>query len=244
MVVKNVAGLDMAKLLIGSLGTLAAIATVNFKLVPRPAADRTLLFTFDDIKSAMAARDAAIRGVLNPVAVDLLNPLLAAQFNMKGYVLALMFAGNDAVIERSHREAAAFGNARALSREEEQRFWTGIQRLTPRHMDKFKEGAVGRIATTLTDCGEAMATVEGPGFAHAASGIVRAWFSRSDAAARWVAAAAKRGWKGVVEFSPDSAKRSLTLWPDPGADFEIMKGIKRMFDPEGLLNSGRLYGLL
>src|ERR1017187_536797 len=36
MVVKNVAGLDMSKLMIGSFGTLAAIAVVNFKLIPQP----------------------------------------------------------------------------------------------------------------------------------------------------------------------------------------------------------------
>ena len=41
MVVKNVAGLDMAKLMIGSFGTLAAIAVVNFKLAPAPPATRT-----------------------------------------------------------------------------------------------------------------------------------------------------------------------------------------------------------
>ena len=43
MVVKNVAGLDMAKLLIGSFGTLAAITRVNFKLVPRPPQERSYL---------------------------------------------------------------------------------------------------------------------------------------------------------------------------------------------------------
>ncbi len=43
MVVKNVAGLDMGKLMIGSFGTLAAIASINFKLTPRPAVARTVL---------------------------------------------------------------------------------------------------------------------------------------------------------------------------------------------------------
>ncbi len=249
MVVKNVAGLDMAKLLIGSFGTLAAIATVNFKLTPKPAAARTLLFSFDDIKAAVQARDAVIRGVLNPVAVDLLNPVLAAQlnltaFNMKGYVLAIAFGGSEVIIERSNREAASLGPHRDLTPEEDSRFWSALRNLTPRHLEKFREGSVCRVSTTLADCGEALASVEGAGHAHAASGIVRAWFSRPEPANRWLSASAERGWKGVVEFSADSVKPHLTLWPHPAGDFEIMKRIKQMFDPEGLLNRGRLYGLL
>ena len=249
MVVKNVAGLDMAKLLIGSFGTLAAMATVNFKLTPKPAAARTLLFSFDDVKAAVQARDAAIRGVLNPVAVDLLNPILAAQLNltalnMKGYILAIAFGGSEAIIERSNREAAALGSHRGLSPEEDSRFWSALRHLTPRHLEKFREGSVCRISTTLADCGEALASVEGAGHAHAASGIVRAWFSRPDPANRWLSASAQRGWKGIVEFSADSVKPHLKLWPHPAGDFEIMTRIKHMFDPEGLLNRGRLYGLL
>ncbi|MDP9171755.1 MAG: FAD-binding protein [Acidobacteriota bacterium] len=241
MVVKNVAGLDMGKLMIGSFGTLAAIASVNFKVVPKPAAARTLLFSFEDVKAAMAARDAAIGGVLGPAAVDVLNPILAAQFSLKGFVLALLFAGNEAVIERSNRAASAFGTFRSLPVDEEQRFWAGLQNITPRYLEKFREGSVARISTTLSDCGEALASVDGPAHAHAASGIVRGWFTRPEAASRWLAAGLKRGWKGVIEYSGEAAKPQLTLWPEPGNDFAIMKNIKHMFDPEGLLNKGRLY---
>src|SRR5205807_1547249 len=57
MVVKNVAGLDMGKLMIGSFGTLAAIAVANFKLLPMPEAERTFLLGFADLASAINVRD-------------------------------------------------------------------------------------------------------------------------------------------------------------------------------------------
>lgn len=245
MVVKNVAGLDMGKLMIGSFGTLAAITSVNFKLTPRPAVARTILLTFEDLPTALEARNSAIRGVLNPVAVEILNPILSAQVGLKNFTLAVMFAGNGAVIERSIREASALGPARPLAVEEEQRFWNSLQAVTPRFLEKFRDGgAVVRISTTLAQCGEALGSIEGPAHAHAASGVVRGWFTRPDAAARCVADAVKRGWKAVVEFSSESARPNMTLWPEPGGDFAIMKEIKRMFDPENLLNRGRLFGQL
>lgn len=244
MVVKNVAGLDMGKLMIGSFGTLAAIASVNFKLTPRPSVARTVLFAFDDLQTVLEARNAAIRGVLNPVAVDILNPVLSAQIGFKGFVAALIFAGNEAVIERSLRESAALGPSRALAADEEQRFWSSVHALTPRFLEKFKEGVVVRISTTLAECGEALAVLDGAGHAHAASGVVRGWFTRPDAARRCLADAAKRGWKALVEFAAESARPHIDLWPEPGADFAIMKNIKTMFDPENLLNRGRLYGQL
>jgi len=245
MVVKNVAGLDMGKLMIGSFGTLAAIASVNFKLTPRPAVSRTILLAFEDLPAAFEARNAAIRGVLNPVAVEILNPILAAQIGLKNFTMAIMFAGNEAVIERSIAEASTLGPARALAVDEEQRFWNSLHAVTPRFLEKFRDGgAVLRVSTTLAECGEALASVQGPALAHAASGVVRGWFTRPEAAARCMADGVKRGWKTVVEFSSESARPNITLWPDPGGDFAIMKEIKRMFDPENLLNRGRLYGHL
>jgi len=245
MVVKNVAGLDMGKLMIGSFGTLAAIASVNFKLTPRPAVARTVLFTFEDLPTTLEARNAAVRGVLNPAAVEILNPILSAQLGLKNFTLAMLFGGNQAVIERSVGEASGLGPARGLGADEAQRFWNSVDAVTPRFLEKFRDGAVVvRVSTTLAECGEALGSVEGPGHAHAASGVVRGWFTRPDAAARWAAEAVKRGWKVVVEFSSESARPNMTLWPEPGGDFAIMKEIKRMFDPQNLLNRGRFYGQL
>jgi glycolate oxidase FAD binding subunit len=248
MVVKNVAGLDMSKLMIGSFGTLAAIASVNFKLTPRPVVRRTVLFTFEDAATAMEARTTAIRSALSPVAADVVNPVLSAQltsqFGTRGYTLALMYAGNEAVMERCLREAGTLGTARALPVDEEARFWHALDMVTPRFLEKFTDGAVVRLSTTLAGCGEALGSAEAPGYAHAGSGIVRGWFSRPEAASRWISMAQQRGWKAVVEFSSGASRRSLTLWPQPGGDFAIMKDIKKMFDPENLLNRGRLYGRL
>ena len=72
MVVKNVAGLDMAKLMIGSFGTWRAIATVNFKLYPHAAAYAHVRLRFEpDVQDAIAARNAILRQRLQPAALDL-----------------------------------------------------------------------------------------------------------------------------------------------------------------------------
>ncbi|MGA7951533.1 MAG: glycolate oxidase subunit GlcE [Thiobacillaceae bacterium] len=43
-VIKNVAGYDVSRLMVGSLGTLGMITEVSLKVLPRPAADTTLQF--------------------------------------------------------------------------------------------------------------------------------------------------------------------------------------------------------
>src|SRR5262245_11389759 len=106
MVVKNVAGLDMAKLMIGSFGTLAGIAVVNFKLAPAPPA-RTFVCRFSNLDEAIAERDRIIRGVLQPVALDLVNPHAAARIGQDGFCLILQASGNPAVLARYSRELNA-----------------------------------------------------------------------------------------------------------------------------------------
>jgi len=98
MVVKNVAGLDMAKLMIGSFGTLAAITTVNFKLQPMPEGERSFVVPFNSAAAAFAARDQVLRGQLQPAAMDVLNPAVAGGIGLRQWALALRVGGNAAAV--------------------------------------------------------------------------------------------------------------------------------------------------
>jgi len=243
MVVKNVAGLDMGKLMIGSFGTLAAMAVVNFKLQPRPAAEVTFLLSFETLDQAIAARDRALKSPLPLAAIDLLNPLAAGQLGYRGYLLALLVGGNPAVIQRS-RSAFDSSDLIALEDTQQARFWRQVEDYTPHFLEKFTQGAVVRCSSTLAHVKEVMASLETAAIARAGSGVCYGYFNRTESAGRWIAAAAGRGWKAVMEFSPEDQKAGLDLWPSPGSDFEMMKKVKHMFDPSHLLNRGRLFRLL
>ena len=241
MVVKNVAGLDMGKLMIGSFGTLAALAVVNFKLSPRPEVEQTSLLTFETAALAVAARDRLLQGVLQPSAVDLLNPLAAVPLNLRGYVLAVQCGGNAQVVERYARELAELGGASQLAGAEEQRFWRQVQAGSQKFTEKFPDGVVVRICSPLKQLGEVLASLDVPVISRAATGVSYAYFTRSDAATKWMVSARGRQWPCVMEFSPEAEKQKLDLWPAPGTDFAMMKKVKQLFDPKHLLNNGRLY---
>jgi hypothetical protein len=51
-----------------------------------------------------------------------------------------------------------------------------------------------------------------------------------------------KGKRGVIEFAPEADKNGSDLWSAPSGDFELMQRLKRLFDPQNLLNRGRLYG--
>jgi glycolate oxidase FAD binding subunit len=123
MVVKNVAGLDMAKLLIGSYGTLAAITVVNFKLIPLPACQRSFVFSFHSLHDAVAMRNRILSGILQPAAIDLLSPPAAALLDRSGWTIAIAAAGNAAMMERYTRELPDPSN---LEGDAEETFWRRV----------------------------------------------------------------------------------------------------------------------
>lgn len=242
MVVKNVAGLDMAKLLIGSFGTLAAIAVVNFKVQPVPEVERTLLVPFATLADAVAARNRVLGGVLQPSAIDLLNPAAGAAVGNRAWLLAIRTGGGSAAVARSEREFSQLADGAAtLEGAKHESLWRAVENFTPGFLETHADGAVVRASCTLKELEAVMASFDGPALARAGTGVCYGYFERCDTAAGWMAEAVRRGWKAVIEFAPEEKKDELDLWPCPGSDFVIMQRVKELFDPGYKLNRGRLY---
>lgn len=222
MVVKNVAGLDLAKLMIGSFGTLAVIAVVNFKLHPIPESTRTFGWTFSNVADAIRTRDSVLKSMLQPTAIDLIK-------TGGEYRLLVQAGGNASMLDRYARELPG---AEVLQGASEANTWQAVREFAPAFLAQNENGAVLRISCKLTEVGTVLESVPGPAIARAGSGVVYAGFSDSEQAMG----------RGVVEYASQRFRMSHELWPRPGDDFEMMKKIKAMLDPYGLLNAGRLYG--
>ena len=233
MVVKNVAGLDMAKLMIGSFGTLAAVGVINFRLHPMPAGTRTFVREFVRATEAIAARDKVLKSSLQPAAVDIVK-------STAGYDLLIQAGGSATVLDRYSRELTA---ARVVEGVEEQALWERTREFTPRFLEEHDNGVVVRLSCTLSEVGQVLDTLPPPVLARAGSGVCY-WYYSQAGDLHHIERLYREGHKGkcVVEFAPPSVRETSDLWPEPGTDFAMMKKVKEMFDPQYLLNRGRLYG--
>lgn len=244
MVVKNVAGLDMGKLLIGSFGTLAVMTSINFRLHSLPPACRTYLFTYPALAAAIDRRDRILKSVLQPIALDLVSPTAAARFDRRGYLLALRATGSPAVLARYSRDLS---DAEELTSERDAEFWRSIREFTSDFLQRQSEGVVLRVSTTLKDLASFVSLVPGACISRAASGINYAYLSSWQGGASLWKIAAERKWPITAEFAPNDLRRTAPLWQIPksgpsAAAFAMMEKVKHMFDPDNLLNRLRLYG--
>jgi glycolate oxidase len=71
--VKNVTGYNLVQLFVGSEGTLGVITEVILRLLPRPAAKKTMLAIFDRLEDAADAVAAVMAGGITPTTLEIMD---------------------------------------------------------------------------------------------------------------------------------------------------------------------------
>ncbi|MGH9716023.1 MAG: FAD-binding oxidoreductase [Candidatus Acidiferrales bacterium] len=122
LVVKNVAGYDLHKLMIGALGTLGIITKINFRTFPAPVSTRVFAAAADAAHGVFEMRRRVAYSPLRPLTMEVLSPgaveMLASniaariepglapvdQLPKSRWALLATFSGAGTVLDRYERE--------------------------------------------------------------------------------------------------------------------------------------------
>jgi glycolate oxidase FAD binding subunit len=242
IVVKNVAGYDLARLLTGSFGCLGVILTATFKLAPAPPASRTVEIGVDSLEDAAPIAADLAGSALTPTALE----VAAAPVR-----LLVRFESVEASVVQQADEACTLvgrrGAAVVLGGEDEQAAWS-------RHDAHWSPGAT--LVKLSAVPAELFATLVWLRDRAAAEGLDMAAAGRAglgvvdirlngpgDAQARLVGALRDRLPAGrgsaVVRRGEPELRSGIDAWGPIGDGMRVMMAVKRQFDPAGLLNPGR-----
>ncbi len=238
-VIKNVAGYDLSKLFSGSFGTLGAIVELAVRLHPRPPAVATATGTTDDPAALQRAAIALAQSSLEAQSLDV------RWEDGRGTVLA-RFAGAAAAGQAAAAERALGGaGVEAATVEDDEALWAA-QRAGQRSV----AGAVVRVSgrpSRLADACAAAGAAEATLVGRAALGLW--WIALPAASDGDLADAVTRVRErlapapGVVLDAPAAVRGALDPWDHPdGPEQELMRRVKRRFDPTATCNPGLFVG--
>ena len=240
-VVKNVAGYDMCKLFVGSLGTLGIITEVTLRLAPVPETAMTVIAS-GTFAQAQQFVDALNRSLLFPAAVFLLS-----ETRMEHWTVAACCEGFEETVARIRTDLTADATRagmfdRILVGDEHSAFWRSMQnfslasdrvvfRMTVPRAEIF---AMIQSVRNRHDCPIVGDILSGTIWLScpATKTMVQQFFTLA------TMARARHG-HAIIFSAPSALKQGIEVWGESPPSISLMRDIKQRFDPKDLLNPGR-----
>lgn len=228
-VVKNVAGYDLPRLLVGSLGTLGVIVEATLRVQPIPASRLHLGLSLPGWDAALQAAARLAPGPLEPAAADLHGAPGAGPVHLE-----LVFEGSaDGVRRRADaaREALAGLQAEEVA--------------APRAPEPAARVRAACEAARLPELLAACARLPAPTRLLVRPALDLAFLDWDEAppvaVLRGALDAARRCGQAVAWRSPQPLSADDT-WGPPPPDLPLMRRVRQALDPQGVLAAGRFVG--
>jgi glycolate oxidase FAD binding subunit len=238
-VVKNVAGFDVAKAVLGGHGAYGAIVEAHLRLHARPAADESRGWC-GSLREVVLASARVVEAGSAPAALEVVSPPLAlALLAADGWALLARDLGGRAAVVA---ELAAVGRAaetalRAVSLAPGSGPWQGWRAAVgawPVLLRVGADPAGWHVAVALLE--EHLGSPLGVSVT-VPRGTTRAGFATATAGdiAALRAAAERRGWPVVLERAPAALRAEAGVWGAlaPGTR-RLAEAIRRALDPDGV----------
>ena len=213
-VMKNVAGYDVSRLMVGALGTLGVLLDISLKVLPLPAQELTL--------SQQATAEQALKAMSRWAGCAL--PLSAACYD--GEQLFLRLSGAAPAVQTSQQKIG--GELYA----DGERLWREVREQT--HVFFRGVEPLWRLSVPAT---APVLPLEGRWLLD--WGGAQRWLRSEQPAAVIQRAAAAAGGHAVLFRGGDRAGDVFQPLSEPM--YELHRNLKKAFDPNGILNPGRLY---
>ena len=244
-VVKNVAGYDLVRLMVGSAGTLGLITSAYLRLKPVPQTDETVVLTANSAAPLLEIAQFTTDLNLEAQAIELVGP----ESDRGAWSLLVRLAGNS--------ESVADAKARIQVRSHELHAgWADgsdddWQRLRAHELDACTVVRIAdlpaRMETTLAAAQKLAARIPAPSqiAAHAADGIVRLLVEESPfeetafAIGETRALLAVSGGTVVVHSRTAELIRRVDAFGASGPHIQLMANLKKIFDPADIMATGR-----
>ncbi len=274
---KGVVGYDLARLIVGSEGTLAIVTGITLRLIPKPEVKKTMLVIFPDMLYAAQCVSRIIKEKIVPATIEFMDSLsvecvrdqLPLELPEGELTILLIEVDGNSVqidkdirkIENICRQMGITGLRLARDKKEAEDLWKARRNLSP-SLQKIKPHKINQdvvvprsrlaeFVTTLSDIGQRY-NLSIPSFGHAGDGNIHINImlnrdnndevERADQALKEIMKLVV-DLKGTIsgEHGVGISKKPYIGMEISATGLELMSRIKKAFDPNGILNPGKIF---